>query len=684
VNKVALRKLILLALAVLPGFLAGAQDIDMDEVNAREDFRWGVIAYNKGNFNDAIRSFERSLSLKPENPDTREWLGNAQFRAGFDAPAMEIWESVLSDRTDPVLNNRVELQRFRQGLGREMAVPGRYVVSGIIEGITPDYTLFRRPASICSMPDGGFYMAAFGSNEVFYFDINGSLRFRINGGLEFLSSPFDVLYSPSSGYLYISEYNGNRIIRCSPQGQNMLRFGTRGRGDGQLLGPQFLAEDEKGYLYVTDYGNHRVVKFDGDGNYILSFGRAAAGFPGLREPTGIAAMEGRIYVADSRSGRIAVFDYSGNYLALLGEDVLSSPEGLSPGRPGELIVVDSNRVFSLDLESETFTPLADLSGSNVRLLKAVRDANGNLLSSDFNNNRVSFLTDVSRIYTGLAVQVERVDANDFPEVLVDIRVEDPLGNPIVGLTKKNFYLTELSEARYMVDNYELVHQGNLSGALNAAVLVDRSPAMRGSQADIRRAVSELYDSLTPDSTFRVVDAGELPVISAPWGTGRTASLRAAEGRPEDYRSGGRLDLGIRLAAGDVLTGRGYKAVVYITRGTPEEGAFRGYSVLDTARYLRNNGIRFYVIYTDSEASPPEELEYICRETGGSSARLFQAEGLTGFFDGILATPEGSYTIRFTSRTDGDFGRRFIPLQAEVLLYNRSGRERSGYFPPVDY
>jgi len=603
---------------------------------------------------------------------------------------MDIWEKILKQKTDPVLNNRVELERFRQGLGAEMMTPGRYVVSGLIEGITPDYTLFRRPASLHAMPDGGFYMAAYGSNEVFYFDINGSLRFRINGGLQLLASPFDVLYSPSSGNLFITEYNGNRIVRCSPRGLDLIRFGERGRGDGQLLGPQYLAEDNKGYLYVTDYGNHRVVKFDGDGNYILSFGQAVSGFSGLREPTGIAVQDGRVYVADARAGLIAIFDFSGNFLGALGEEVLTAPEGLSAGHEGELLVVDGNRIYSLTLENRALESLADLSGTNVRLLKAVRDVNGNLLSSDFNNNRVSFLTDVSQIYTGLSIQVESIDANDFPEVLVDLRVEDPLGRPIVGLTKKNFYLTELSEARYMIDDYELVHQGNLSGALNAALIVDRDPGMAAYGSDIRKAVGELYDSLTSKSTFRVISAAGLPVIAAPWGTGRTAALRAAEGAPRDYITGGRLDLAVQLAAGDVITGRGYKAVVYLTRGTPGASAFMGYSVLDTARYLKNNGIRFYVIYMDSENPAVEgypqfeDLEYICRETGGKSARLYQPQGLTGFFNEIIASPEGSYTLRYTSKTDGDFGRRYIPLQSEILLYNRSGRERSGYFSPANY
>ena len=55
----------------------------MDAVNAEEEFRWGVKAYNNGFFNKAILSFEKSLSFKPANPKTKEWLGKAYYRSGF-------------------------------------------------------------------------------------------------------------------------------------------------------------------------------------------------------------------------------------------------------------------------------------------------------------------------------------------------------------------------------------------------------------------------------------------------------------------------------------------------------------------------------------------------------------------------------------------------------------------------
>jgi DNA-binding beta-propeller fold protein YncE len=678
------RKKALLALTSLVFLLPLiSQSIDMNEVNALEEFRWGVAAFNRGQYNDSMRSLERALAYTPNNLTYQEWLGMALFRAGYEAQALDMWEYILARRTDPVLSSRVELQRFRQGLGRELAEEGRYVVAGVVEGAAGRLSVFRRPSAVFPMPDGGFYLAAYGSNQVSYFDINGALVYTLSGGLEGIANPYDILYSPQTGNLYISEFGAHRIIRCNSRGQINLRFGGRGRGPGQFLGPQYLAEDDKGYLYVCDYGNRRISKFDSQGQFILNFGGPGGSFAGLREPTGIAVLGETIYAADSRLGIIAAFDQSGNYLGSLGEGLLSAPEGLSLWEEGRLLVTDQNRVYVLNPSQESLSLLADLSGTNVRILKASRDINGNLLVPDFNNSRISFLTEVSRLYSGLAVQVLRIDSLSFPENQVDILVEDPQGNPVVGLSERNFLLSEIFEDNRLVDQFRLISRGNLSGALNLALVADRDPGMAPYAEDLRRAAGTLFDSLGGAGRITLITAGDPPVPASPPDSGRNSFAAAAAGRREDYR-GGPLDLALRLAVSEVLGGRGFNGVVYLCHGPPGRDAFKTYTLLDTLRFFKNNGVSFHVIYAGPEGAVSEELEYLARETGGSSLSLYRPEGLNGFVQSITEKPNGTYTLAFTSRVEPDFGRRFIPLQVEVQLYNHTGRERSGYFAPSEY
>lgn len=660
------------------------QGIDLNEVNAKEDFRWGVIAYNKANYNDAIRSFERALSLKPDEILYQEWLGNALFRSGFVTAAEGLWSTVLARNPDPLLNSRLEIQRLRSGLGPELSTPEKYVVSGVLTGAMEEGVLFRRPSSLYPLKDGGFLTAAFGSNEVLSFDINGAVRGRLTGGLEKFSGPFDVLQAPS-GDIFLTEYGADRITRANPFGTEYFRFGGRGRGDGQFLGPQYMAMDPDGYLYITDFGNHRVVKMDQEGEFILSFGHRRNGiFPGLLEPTGIAVEGEEIYVADARRKALFVFDSSGNYLRSLAEGRLSRPEGLSSGYPGELILVDDGRIYSFDLEMETMLPLADLRGGNSRILKAARDENGNILAVDFNGSRINFLTDVSQVYTGLSVRIDRIVTEEFPRIVVDLTVEDPLGSPIIGLSERNFVFTELSEGRHNPEAHSLLFQGNLSRTLHTALLVDRSPEMDSYRDDVRNAVAELYDSLEGASTLRTVTAGEVPLVAAPYGTSREGMIRAAAGDPSELTGEGRFDLALRLAAGEIITGRGHRAILFLSQGKLGPKAFEGYGVLDLVRYLKNNGIRFYVLSTSRNGEMAPELSFLCQETGGESLFLYRPQGLKGFFDEMVSVPDGTYTLEYRSLVEGDFGRQYIPFQAEVLLYNRSGREKSGYFAPARY
>ena len=673
--------LVILLLVLTPLF---SQGIDLDEVNAQEDFRWGVIAYNRANYNDAIRSFERALSLRPDNLLYQEWLGNALFRSGFVSAAEEVWAAVLQRKSDPLLSSRLEIQQLRSGLGQELFRPDKYIVVGILDGAGEEGRLFLRPSSVFPLPDGGFLAAAFGSNEILSFDVNGAIRDRYTGGLNKLASPFDMLRTPE-GAVFISEYNGNRIARTDDRGLSYERFGSRGRGEGQFLGPQYMALDEAGYLYITDIGNRRVTKMDQQGRFILSFGDRRQGrFPGLKEPTGIAVQGSRIYVADALAGVIQVFDTSGNYLSTLAEGLLSRPEGLSSGAPGELILADDNKIYSFDIGMEQVSVLADLSRATAKVLKAVRDRNGNILAADFNSSRISFLSDVSQVYTGLSVRIDRITTENFPRVMVDLAVEDPLGNPIVGLNERNFIITELSDRRHSPDSHKLLFRGNLSGALHGALVVDRDPSMASRADDIRGTVTSLAAQFSGTSSFRVVSGSQVPLVSAPSGSALPTLIRAAQGEPADRTTAGRLDLAVRLAAGEIISGRGHKAIFYLTDGKLGPDAFAGYSLLDLTRYLQANGIRFYVLSFVPEDRIAPELTYLAEETGAGAVFLFRPQGLQGFFDQVVSVPDGTYTLEYNSLVDGDFGRLYIPFQAEVILYNRSGREKSGYFAPARY
>ena len=49
---------------------------------------------------------------------------------------------------------------------------------------------------------------------------------------------------------------------------------------------------------------------------------------------------------------------------------------------------------------------------------------------------------------------------------------------------------------------------------------------------------------------------------------------------------------------------------------------------------------------------------------------------------IIDIPQGVYQLSFVSALQTNFGENYLPVEAEVYLLNRSGRDERGYFAPL--
>lgn len=675
-------KIIFLILLTLccAGTLYSQDTIDLDQLSADEEFKWGVKAYHKGLFNESARAFEKALSYKPESSVVQEWLGLAWYRSGFTDAAVKQWEALRTAGTaDSLLMNRLEILQQQSGVEHQDVKSGRFLPAMELEGVLEEYTLFKRPASVFPDKNGGFMISSYGTNEILMFNSNGAVTARLNGGLEGFNHPFDI-EAGENGYLYVTEFNGDRITRCTTTGRDFLRFGETGRGEDQLLGPQYIAIDEKGFLYVTDTGNRKVVKFDADGNFILSFGEENYNFDGFFMPTGIECMNGYVYVADANRADISVFDYSGNYLTSLAAGQLNSPEGLSIINDSMLLIADTDRVVSLELNEDEVKLVSDLDGKGKKITQASIDSNGNLLAADFDKSRIMVLTELSNMYTGLFIQIDRLDASGFPVVAAELRIQDRSGKPFIGLSSNNFVVTENS---YPVEDVKLVYTGNTDKILDGVVLLDADASMKEHQVDIIKAVNSIMNSFSGRGGLSLVSAGENPVTEAVISEGDRKFITAAS-NSGIYSGDGRFDLGLRHAAAELISGHGRRTVVYITDGSSRERSFDNYHPVELAAYLKNNGISFYCVNLSNETEISEEYSFICEETGGASMYLYQPEGLSALADNISSKPDGSYKLVWDSAHSYLTADDFIPVEIEGFLYNRSGREASGYYKPGRY
>jgi hypothetical protein len=308
------------------------------------------------------------------------------------------------------------------------------------------------------------------------------------------------------------------------------------------------------------------------------------------------------------------------------------------------------------------------------------DSNGSVLAANFAAGEVSILTRFDDLASGLFVQIERIYADRFPQVTLEVRVEDRLRRPIVGLESLNFLISEggrvADEQTFLVPAYR-INRADIS------VLFERSALTTGLRDDFAAALRDISSALgTQGQIVSVVSAGEQPQRERH----QNALEAAARGNSIRYSSRWRFDQGLRLAATDLLPGEKRRSVVYVGSGNPGALAFEQYSLSEMAAYLANNGIVFNAVLVGGMSlgeQPSEEIRYLCRETGGAALPLYRPEGIKEMIEGIAFVPNGLYFLSYKSALPTDFGRAWLPVETEVYLMERSGRDTSGYFPPLE-
>jgi hypothetical protein len=209
--------------------------------------------------------------------------------------------------------------------------------------------------------------------------------------------------------------------------------------------------------------------------------------------------------------------------------------------------------------------------------------------------------------------------------------------------------------------------------------MERSPGTRSLQDDLAAAVRDINEALGGTGHIvSLVSAGPQPHLERI----DTSLNTAARGSAADYDPRWRFDQGLRLAASDLLPGAKKRAVVFVTSGSLGELAFEQYGLSELAAYMANNNIVFHAVVVGGRQAA-EEIRYLCRETGGEVLPLYRPEGIREAIQKLSSHPNGAYTLSYRSQLPTDFGRAYLPVEVEVYLMERSGRDGTGYFPPLE-
>lgn len=675
--------------ALTSGFLSAQQSgaataaSAAERGKAAEEFRRGVQAWHRGAFNDSLVQFEKALSYLPSENLILDWLGKAYYRSGIEGAALQQWQQAYDNGYGGLLlQNKIETVQSRRTASANTrtlvnentenvfaSAALRFTEAGSFNGKKDDELRFSRPVSLLPLEDGSLWVIAYGTNELLHFDVNGLIINRTRGSLTGFDRPMDILRQ-SSGNLLVCEYAGDRISQLDASGRFIKYIGSKGRGTGQFVGPQFLAQDSSGNIYVTDYGNGRVSVFNADGEALFAFGKFAS-------PAGIAVADDLVYVADAVEGAVSIYDTSGNFLnTLIERKTLKKPEALRVSQ-NYLIVADTNKVLAIDRSSGAITELARTGNAPVRLTCADTDLNGNIIASDFKNNEIVVLSRIADLAGGFFVQVDRIRSDDFPRITLDVRVQSRSGQPIVGLKDVNFLITE--EKRPAAEQ-KLIGESNANTLCDISLIIDRSYDSARQTQNIDTAVREIAAAMNDKGTLRIIGAGQVPLTEY---SGSPAAMKkfSAKNLKTPASAVCAVDLAVRLAANDLINAEPKRAIVYVSAGGTKVKAFGKYGLTDLTAYLNNNGISFLTVALDRQSLAPE-LNYLVEQTDGKQYYVFRPEGIAPLVKDVLAFPCALYRFSYISSLPTDFGRAFLPVEVEAYMLNRSGRDESGYFAPL--
>lgn len=668
-----------------------------DETLRDEEFRRGVQSFWRGSYNEAILQFEKALVYMPANSITLDWLAKSYYYSGLEATAIETWDRVIQD--DPnysslLLPNKLSVVKERRVWLGEDKMNTKYTEAGTFYGVYNNNLIFAGPAGILPNHDGTLWTTAYASNEILLFDVNGYVIDRANGPLNGFDHPLDIVRL-QNGNLLITESAGDRLTVLSSTGKFIKYIGTRGIELGQLVAPLYIACDSHQNIFVTDYGNKRVDVFDKDGNPLFFFGRTMttgnqtkeslsldAPFKGLRGPTGIAIIDDIVFVADDVTGSIHQFDASGNYIRDLVEPgTFKKPESLKKWEQdgSTLIMCDKNRVYSVDSNSGAIYENANTGNGPSRIMGAALDVNGNVLVSDYKSNEVYVMARMQDVVGGLFVQIEKVNATKFPKVSVNVKIENRYRQPIVGLQEKNFFITEKTAS---VADYKLTGAGNNLDYADITLIIDRSEASRAfCENNLDATVRQIATNMAGKGTLRIICASSMPTTEYVGNPDGATKFSSRALKTKDFSPIVPMDLAIRLASNDLINAAAKRAIVILGGGNTTPNSFTKYSINQTASYLNNNLIP--CVYVCDSNTLDSNLRYLVDNTRGNFYNIWREQGIDSIVQDVVSLPCPIYSFEYTSAQQTDFGEKYLPLEIEAYLLNRSGRDESGYFAPLE-
>jgi len=143
----------------------------------------------------------------------------------------------------------------------------------------------------------------------------------------------------------LTDQDKHNITVFGSQGK-LFSFGSFGHRNDQFKSPRFVTTSPENNIYVSDHHNHCVKVFDKEGRFLFKFGSKGRGDGQMSFPEGIAFLDwaGGLLIADEGNNRIDFYTADGKFR----NHILVECDGIVSPRA---IVIDENRHMLLSCET---------------------------------------------------------------------------------------------------------------------------------------------------------------------------------------------------------------------------------------------------------------------------------------------------------------------------------------------
>ncbi len=670
--KKTLFAILLLALAI--PYALNAQ-VTREQLLANEKFSSGINSFYEQQYNRAISEFQEALKLLPTTTLYREWLIRSYYYSGFFTSALdEIRYLQQFDSSNPILDKMQELLDYRNQI--RLAQPSRDLWYSVLT-IPVSEQGYRgkvlTPMGLATSQDGKniIYASSLGNSSVFGFDINGNLKLEMLT----LNKPFGI--AMLNNKILVSDFAQNRINILNSFG---IVTGNIMSADPltAMNGPQYLTVDTFGNrnIYVSDFGNKRIAVFNANGDPSYSFDGKSPRFNGLSSPSGIAINNQQIYVADSLKQKIYAFDLYGNYAEEVISSGLNQPEEILFLTSNELLIADTSEVKLYNLTTKSLTQVYQSPLKNTKFSGMALDGNNRLWLSDYINNQIVNLAQLSTIQNGLWVSTLKVNTSRFPEVLLTLDVQDAMGNPFVGLQKSNFSIYD--KGQYV--NTEVEYHYNESNDFNLQIIYMATENSQKKAPMIRNYLVELENFFIDTDEVSLVEWGENNPYFIDKNNGNIDQIFRQQGF-KSLTDKVNIGLNLRQSIDKMILSHKKKVIYfnYIDKLNPLD-SFAPYGLIELANYMKANEVQFNLINLSGH-EVDKEFAYLSHITGGTildSNDVSRNSRLNPLMIKQRFKPSGRYMLKYKVQDENINTGVYRPLNVEVYVTGTSGRDDSGY------